>query len=48
MFQDEQTWPYIILKYDCMILERLTPATDFSDSKYLSFSFPFHRPIFCL
>jgi len=29
-------------------LERLTPATNFSDSKYLSFFFSFHHPIFCL
>ena len=31
-------------------LERLTPATDFSDSKYLTFFFffSFYRPIFCL
>jgi len=28
-------------------LERLTPATDLSDSQYLLFFF-FHRPIFCL
>jgi len=48
MFQDKQTWPYIILNYDCLIFREINSATDFSDSKYLLFLLFFLRPIFCL
>jgi len=41
MFQDEQTWSYIILNYDCLIFREINSATNSNDSQYLSFFFFF-------
>ena len=45
MFQDEQTWPYITLNYDCLIFREINSRNRFQRFPIIVI---FNRPIFCL
>jgi len=41
MFQDKQTWPYIILNYDCLILKEINSRNRFQRLQILDIPLSF-------